>query len=204
MQSILDDCRRLFGPAPRRLGGWSARQYLRTTPPRRLRWQPLHPLWESYRHERQLFREGVIVWGCLVTAHERLYQEGKVDYPALIIYYPDPVFDDRAGDLSLLGLRLQELGGTRPVDPEACRFAEMLDDVESCGVGIPLPSSISGGSPCCSTLAMVHRKHLPDRMLVNKTVPLLILPAVTPAAVILPCRYWPPALLYAWRQKDEE
>jgi len=198
MQSVLDECRRLFGPTPRCFERWAARRYLHAAPPGWLRRQRQHPLWESHRQEQQLFREGEITWGCLVQAHQRLWNNGKTDYPALVIYRPGPAFDDRADELNLLGIRLHEVKRARPDDPEERRFTEMLDDVYSCEMGLPVPPSISGDTPCASTLIMVHRKHLPDGVLVKQTVPLLILPAVTPAAIILPSRYWPPALLYAW------
>jgi len=202
MQSILDECRRLFEPAPRRFEGLHTRRYLHTVAPAWLRRQPRHPLWTSYRQEELLFREGEIVWGCLVAAHAWLWDTGKVDYPALVIYRPDSAFDGRMDELSQLGLRLQELQKDRPAGTEERRFVEMLDDVYSCEMGSTVPPSICGDTPCSSTLIMVHRKHLPNGVLVNRTLPILIHTAVTPAGVILPSRYWPPALQYAWQQKS--
>ena len=129
MQSVLDACRRLFGPAPRQFSDLATRRYLQTSPPDWLRRQPQHPLWTSAREEASLFREGEIVWGHLLEAHGWLLNPGNIDYPALAIFRHDAGCNDCLEELNLMRLRLHELKRERPADQEVCRFVEMLDDV---------------------------------------------------------------------------
>jgi len=202
MRTVLEACRGLFGPAPRHFPEAETRRYLRVSPPGWLRRKKQHPLWEQYRQAARLFQEGEIVWGYLVRQYALPFQKGTPDFAAMAVYVMDPSFDDQLDGLGLLARQIYDLKGTRPDDPEERRLAEMLDDVDACELNPPLPASISGEFPCRSSLMMVHRKHLPNGELVQRAVPLLILPAVTQAAVILPSRYWPPALQYAWRGQE--
>jgi len=200
MPSTIDICREFLGSAPRNFTTADWRGGLRMPPPRWLKRMRKDELWEIYHHRKELLQHGRVVWACVVQANEVLFGPGKFDAPAMAIYSPDAYFDDHLEDLLHLGTRLFALKGTQLQDPEEQRFAEIISNERERAMRLRVPDAMTDGHAVISTSIMVHRRHLPDGILVKRMVPLLIHPNTTPATIILPSRYWPPALLYAWRR----
>lgn len=198
MQRVIDQCRKRFGPSPRSFPLWSRLRYLRTPPPAWLRKRRSDGLWELYRQRSLLLTRGTIVWAHLVQANEVLFSPGKIDAPAMVIYSPDPYFDAHLDELAEMASRLFALKDTKPEDAELARFARFITDEMDRNLHVPIPSQISENRTVIATGIMVHRKHLPFGVLTESFFPLLALPEVTPATMILPERYWPDSLLRAW------
>jgi Fe-S cluster assembly iron-binding protein IscA len=157
-------------------------------------------LYEVYLKQEVLIREGAVVWGAIVQSNKLLLQPGRHDYPATVIWSERPEFETRPDLLAQVAGRLFDLKGAKPADHEEKRYAAMLTDEKTRGMGLKIPKTYAGEyHPITSTTAMVFRRHLPTNVLMGSLVPLLT-SYTTAAALIVPGRFWPTALLRQWEQ----
>ena len=200
-REIIELCRERFGPPPRsfprhadrdlRLG---APLWLRMTRDGALR----AVLDDVLERQEMLLAHGRVVWGSVVQAEASLFRPGRGDRPALVIYSPDPAFDEMPDDLQDIAGRLFGLRGTAPADPDLADFAAMLGDPSRRPSRRPVPRPLVGSLPVFATTVLVARRHLPDRHLAAGTFPLVVHPE-TDSTMLLPGRFWPPPLLELWR-----
>jgi hypothetical protein len=157
---------------------------------------------EVYECQGMLLREGEIVWGALVQANSLLFSRGYFDHPAMVVYSPDPFFDDVPGELQDIAHRLFELKNTSPKNPTHRRHAEMITDERERGMGWRVPKSCTGGRDVWSTSVMVFRMHIPGLVLRSGWFPLLTHPETT-AVMIVPKKFWQPELVTIWKEGAE-
>ncbi len=194
MQNLIAEARDAIGPPPRRFG-FLSRYRLRVRPPS---WMPkTDELREVYRQQSLLLRRGDVVWGALVQANTLLFKPGPTDHPAMAVYAPTRDLDDSPYVLQGIARHLFRLKGTTPKGPAERRLAAMITNEMERGLGWVVPKSCTGGLDVRSTSFMVFRGHLPAGRLESGWFPLLAHPD-TPAVMILPARYWPPALVRRW------
>jgi hypothetical protein len=200
-REIIELCRERFGPPPRSFGRHDARRvrlgapvWLRLARDGSLR----TVLRDILERQEMLLAHGRVVWGSVVQADASLFRRGRGDRPALVIYSPDPAFDEMPDDLQDIAGRLFRLRGTPPADPDLREFAELLADPARRPSRAPVPRPLVGSLPVYATTVLVARRHVPDRHLAAGTFPLIIHPE-TDSTMILPGRYWPPALLALWK-----
>lgn len=194
MRVLLDDCRRLLGPSPRRFGILDY-AYLQVEPPRWLTGDNL--LWSTYRDQKLLRAEGQVVWGVLVQANGALFEPGRDDNPAAILYSADPSFDDDLPTLRRLAKQLFSLKGTTgngALQP----FVDIITDEYRMDLNVPLPDALTGGRVVFTSSCMIHRRHLPTGILSWGFFPLLAAPNRSPAVMPVPARFWPDDLVAAW------
>lgn len=170
----LRECRDAFGPPPRYFDQTEINDYLRIPLPgvdgRALR--------DSLGWQGELRRTGRIVWACLVRADAELFRPGSANHPAELLYSLDPAADGAPHRLRAIARALA------PVD---------LPDER-------VPDALCGGmTGVRRTTTLMVRRHLPDAVLQDRPVPLLVLPDQTTATMVLPSRYWSPRLLAHWR-----
>jgi hypothetical protein len=197
-QTQLAACRANFGSPPRRFSPWSAR-YLWPRPPVWLLLNPQDELWQLYRHRRQLLRGGRIVWGALIQANVQLFSPGSVDCPAAVAYSLDPAYEDAPETLARVGQALFSLKETVPDDPALRKLASDITDERIRTMKLLVPETITEGREVFYTVILVHRSHLPHRCLAAGIFPLLVMPEVTEATMILPSRYWTEGMRAHWR-----
>ncbi len=154
-----------------------------------------------YRDRHLLLTHGQIVWGRIVQANAQLYQPGKEDRPASIVYSPDPLFNGNVGELVRIARELYELKNKTIEHPEMLNLkvfaAAITDEVEAL-FNVEIPNSIAANHLVYYTTTMIHRKHIPLGYLKAGWFPLVVAPQQTPATMILPCRYWCSTLLQMW------
>ncbi|MFC5750431.1 hypothetical protein [Actinomadura rugatobispora] len=200
-REIIELCRERFGPPPRAFERGDARE-VRLGAPVWLRLARDGSLRTILRDvlERQemLLAHGRVVWGSVVQADASLFRRGRGDRPALVIYSPDPAFDEMPDDLQDIAGRLFRLRGAAPGDPDLRKFAAMLADPDRRPSRAPVPRPLVGSLPVYATTVLVARRHVPDRHLAAGTFPLIIHPE-TESTMLLPGRYWPPPLLALWK-----
>jgi hypothetical protein len=189
-------CRAAIGHPPRKLGD---SPHLKFAPPGWMSQFPRDPLWEIYRHQAKLYQRGVVVWGHIVQANNRLFTPGPDDCPASVIYSPDPALDNKPASLERIAQSLFAVKGTGQSDAELAEFSRLLANERDRAMRLAVPKSLCEGVQVYHTGVMVVRKHLPRGYLTGSLFPLLIQPSITPAAIILPSQYWPPELTERWR-----
>ena len=198
MRELIDECRRLLGPAPRRFP-LLHRAYLNPKPPLWLRKRPGDALWQSVRNESALLTRGSIVWGRLIQANRLLFKPGNTDCPGETLYSPNGFFDDRMEELEEISHKLFALKGTTPSDPELADFAHAITNEKIRTLTRKMPDSVTGGRAVYHSSLLFHRQHLPDGYLQAGFFPLLIDSSPDTGVMVLPSRYWAPRLIYIWK-----
>ena len=158
-----------------------------------------------YRDQTILLQQGIVVWGRLVQSNNLLFKPGRWDHPAVIVCSPDPIFHSSLGELTRIARELYELKDKKIEHPEMLdliNFAEAITNEMDCLFNIEIPNCLTLNQLVYFTSIMVYRKHLPEGYLKQGWFPVLIAPDKTPAAMILPSRYWQPSLLQVWGDTD--
>ncbi|MFD3441030.1 hypothetical protein ACFWU3_26370 [Streptomyces sp. NPDC058685] len=191
----LHACRTNLGPAPRTFDFGDKRRYLRIPLPEWI--AAAEPLREILWQQNTLLREGRLVWASLVQADERLFLPGDHDHPSTVIYSPDAAaFDDHPERLRAMARALYALNSGGHEDPAPGAFAAMLADETPYLPRTRVPKDLAGDDEVYRTHIIVCRRHLPDGVLRHALFPLLVHPDLTPRAMMLPSRYWPPELAH--------
>ncbi|BAY27627.1 hypothetical protein NIES2100_74520 [Calothrix sp. NIES-2100] len=154
-----------------------------------------------YRDQNILWKKGIVVWGRIVQANNLLFDPGKWDHPAVIVFSPVPVFDSKLKDLTRIAHDLYELKDKKLNHPEMAdfvTFAEAITNEMDCLFNVKIPESLTLNQLVYFTSIMVYRKHLPGGYLKSGWFPILIAPDKTPAAMILPAKYWFSEILDLW------
>lgn len=196
-REIIELCRARFGPPPRTFDRRDTR-LLRLRPPLWLRLADGDALHDVLARQEMLVAHGRIVWACVVQADAALFRRGRGDRPALVVYSPDPAFDEMPDDLQEIAARLFALRRADPGDPVLREFAGLLADPAARPSRAPVPRPVVGSLRVFATTVLVARRHLPGHHLAAGTFPLIIHPE-TDSTMILPGRYWPAPLLALWR-----
>ncbi|WP_019632986.1 hypothetical protein [Actinomadura atramentaria] len=196
-REIIESCRASFGPPPRPVD-----RALRVRAPLWLRARPADELWDVLRGHDALLATGTVVWGSVVQAHRALLRPGRGDRPAVVVYSPDPSFDDMPDDLQEVASALYAAKGTAPDDPGLAPLAAALADEGRRVMRAPVPRSLVGSLPAYATSLLVARRHLPGGHLAAGTFPLVVAPG-RPGGLVLPSRFWPDRLLRLWNTAAE-
>ncbi|MFB4318247.1 hypothetical protein [Actinomadura sp. 21ATH] len=157
---------------------------------------------EVLRSQEMLLASGRVVWGCVVQADASLFRPGRGDRAALVIYSPDPAFDEMPEELQEVASRLFALKRPpEPADPGLREFARLLNGSGTAArpSRTPVPRPLVGSLPVYATTVLVGRRHVPGRYLAAGTFPLIVHPD-TESTMILPGPFWPPALLALWER----
>lgn len=198
MSLALQQCRDLFGPAPRTFGWWRYNAYVKAYRPAWLRVARGDWLNAVYAGQERLWTGGKVVWGALVQANSLLFKPGGADSPASVVYSLDPFFEDHLAALSALAHYLFSIKGERVDEPELQAFSRLLADEMDRSPGLRVPPSLTEGRAAYHTTIMVVRKHLPKGYLKSDYFPLVVDPADRRPAMILPSKYWPSSVYKDW------
>jgi hypothetical protein len=154
-----------------------------------------------FRDQNILLQKGIIVWGHLIQANNLLFEPGKWEHPAVIVCSPKPLYEENLGELARIARELYELKDKNLDHPEMLElksFGEIITNEMDCPFNVPIPSCLTMNQLVYFTSILVYRKHLPLGYLSSGWFPVLIAPDKTPAAMILPSRYWAPELVETW------
>ncbi len=195
---MIHGLRAKLGPAPRPLRP-EENALWQMDPPSWMNANPDDFLWGIYHAQALLRAEGRVVWGQIVQANSKLFSAGDIDCPAAILYSGDPAYDDAPNALRQLATQMFALKGTSPADPELHQFAATLTDELRRDNQLMLPVQLTGGRRVVYTSIMVCRRHIPGGYLASNLLPLLICPAKTPWAMILPQAFWSPQWIAFWQ-----
>lgn len=198
ISNTLIACRKNFGKSPRKFSlyrRWKNKmpmpQWVRDCNDKRFE--------EIFMNQSLLLQEGQIVWGRVIQANELLFSPGAQDHPAAIIYSLDKRLDRDPDILEVAASLLYQLKGENTDSPELQIFADKLTDEMVTDLKLPIPLELTEGLECFYTCIMVHRSHLPNRILSMGLFPLVVYPTKTDATMILPCHYWPSFFVDLWK-----
>lgn len=155
--------------------------------------EKMDPLNVIYREEKTLLKEGNVFMGCIVQANKNLFKRfPPLNYPAVILYSPDPVLGTDGNRLYAIARKLFSYKD-RPQDaPEELReLAEWITDEITRFFNVPLPDSLTGGKEVYITVFQVMRKNLPGKKLRQNILPILAAPGSCKSATVLPKELWP-------------
>jgi iron-sulfur cluster assembly protein len=159
---------------------------------------------ESLRpHYLELARHGAVVWGHTAQANRQLYSPGYEDLPCNTIYSPSPYFDSRPDRLAEVADAVYALKDTGPADPELADVAATITDEFNGVEKQRLPERLTDGREVYLAWTIVHRPRLPEGVLSDRLLPLVIAPGKTRANMILPLRYWARPLVDHWGRLDD-
>jgi hypothetical protein len=204
LNQYLQECRELFGHAPRKFKGWFPQVYHSPYGPFWCRpaWcftDGLNPL---FREMYSLLQNGVVVWGHLVQANSLLFSQKPPHYsaPADIIFCPNDQSNVSIFELEEISHNLYALKGTVPNDPELLPFAQHITNELTRIFGWRVPQNITPETVVFST-TYFFAKHLPKGYLAHSWFPLVVDPFPPHYAVVLPSRYWSDSLRQMWKAK---
>lgn len=203
MPTLLDEVREYMGTTLPRRGFMPGKKGYDPVLP--APWFPRHDeLYEFYMKQDLLMREGEIAWGAFVQTNKFLLMPGRNDHPANVIWSTKPEIEANPEILGQIAHNLFELKTANPRDGDERRYATLLTDESSRGMGMTIPRNYAGAyHPVKSTTLMVIRRHLPTNFIVGNLVPLLT-HFTTNACMLVPWKYWPRALVHQWRQIYEQ
>lgn len=149
-----------------------------------------------YQDAAELLQRGSVVWAYIVQANSDLYYPGPDDHPAHVLFG----VDDQSNNLDVLRRYAEQVfclfkAPSAPLPT----FINMLKSVDNPVFNKKLPSSMTGSHKVCFTTTMIQRQYLPDRKVQASWYPMLIHPTQTDASIVLPSRYWLPAIKEAWK-----
>ena len=188
-----EQCRELLGPAPRTF----SRAHNKVLLPKAPAWHKSDPLGRVVKDRPLLLERGVVAAGVLIQANAYLWGSGKDDSAALALWSDDARLETDLIRLRELALELGALKGKKAeeVAPEMAPFARDITNESARPLNLKLPDNwgLEGANFYLSAL-LVWRAHLPTHYLTSRIVPMLVLPAQTDAAMILPAMFWCDAL----------
>lgn len=193
----LDGCRRRLGARPRQFGWWDKVSYLHTARPA---WCTSGDRLSLYfKHRGELLRGGQVVWGHVVQANRLLFSPGTANCPGDVVYGLPP--DEDVGPEYLggvaraVGSLKERPGGSPAMEALGAHLANERTRV----FGLPVPPALSPLIPCALSTVFFDRKHLPGRVLRAPFFPLVVSARDPRIAMVLPARYWSPALCALWQ-----
>jgi hypothetical protein len=134
--------------------------------------------------ERKVRRRGVPVRGWWVQANNSLWEEGKNDSPAQIVFS----FDERADDellqrTALEVFRLKSEPATTNLERAVAKLVD--DETYRRGTRIGLPYEFTGGIPIYCAHVMVRRRFLPEGMITLPYADFKAIPTGNPKTVAM-------------------
>lgn len=153
-----------------------------------------------------LILKGRVVWGVVVQANQLLFEPLDRDHrgaPATVIYTEEGD-ESTLPFLRELALRLFRLRNSQGgLDEDQAEYGAMLNEEIDRAMGCQVPPSMTDGMEVRSTTVFFPRKHLESQQLALTYFPLLV-HSSTPAAMLVPSRYWPPGLKQRWQAEAVE
>ncbi|WP_310604285.1 hypothetical protein [Anaerosporobacter sp.] len=143
-----------------------------------------------YEQLKDYFTHGEIAISCIVQANVLLFEKGRTDCPAGIIYSFDPYYIDNPYELKSIASDIFSLKNTTGNKEEIQYFVDVITDEYVRVFRKKLPSSFTQGREVYFTCIMVQRKCIPYRRLTQSIYPALILEKDIADAILLPKWYW--------------
>lgn len=198
---LLLTTRKLWKESPPRLSLIDRLNYYHIWTPPWFYLYPFNGIHKLLGRQKQVYQNGVIVWGQIVMPNEVLYQNGPLNAPAVVVYSfssPQIATPDALVEVAgnVFDLKTDKLPASRT--RQLKELADFLKRETDWGHGIPVPNQLGMGLNCQLSTILVVRNHLPLPRLRHGFFPLLVNPEKPHYAIILPERHWPKPLVRLW------
>lgn len=161
-------------------------------------WAGEDPLEGFFNNYLELLEKGKVVWGRIIQANKRLFDEGEADHPGELVYSLNDTFQE-AEKLNEISVRIGSLKGTEQEDKELNHIAHYLTNEKIRVFGLDVPETISPDCNYKISTTQFFRKHLPNGVLCNRNVPIIIFPKNGFIySAVLPSHFWPQEMIYEW------
>lgn len=147
-------------------------------------------LYKIFLDSEKLYATGKIYYAHIVQANFQLFERGRHDCPADIVFSPDPYFDENPYELEKISRLLFSYKGEEDVPEDIKKVIAAITDEMDRHCYVRLPVSITDGKEVYITTIMVLRKHLPKKHLANSLFPVIADPTLFNACLILPKQHW--------------
>jgi Fe-S cluster assembly iron-binding protein IscA len=158
---------------------------------------------ERRREYRILMQHGEVVWGAIAQANIALYEPGAEDCPGNTVISPDRYFDDHPVHLMEIARSIYDLKDTAPHDPKLAPVAALITDERNNALNFPLPGELTAGHEAYFTSTDLHRGRMPQGVLREMIVPLVISPPRSMYNMLLPLELWGENLRKRWGVLEE-
>jgi hypothetical protein len=209
MSTSLDSIRKKLGPEPRRIGIFRWADKVFSIPDSLRGMMPDdEPLIDTLLRQKEIWREGKIVWGHIVVANRGLYRPGKDDLPGEVVYSLNAADQEALEKLPKVANALSDakFAEKEPDEfaPQEREIVEHLRQERERAFGMRVPTSVSHGLECYTSTFWAHRAHLPEGELGGKLVPLLVLVRKVHDVLIIPFKFWPDEMSVPWSTAVKE
>lgn len=154
-----------------------------------------------YDDVEALWDDGQIVWAHVVQANVGLFEDGKQDLPAALVYSQSPKFDRRISALAEVAQALFDLKGYEYEDAKVDAFARIITSETEFGYNLPVPRAIVGAESFVYNSIVIHRRMLPVPRLALSWFPIFVHPVRSRGTLLVPSTFWPPLLRRLWEAK---
>lgn len=203
MYPSLDFIRQQLGSSPRRIWffQWGDKVFPMPAGLKGMRPQE-EPLLGTLLRQKDIWREGKIVWGHIIVANRALWQPGENDLPGEVVYSLDAPDTEALEKLPKIARALSDAKfSEKPIEafpPEEQEIVEHLRNERDRAFGMAVPPSFSQGLRCFTSTFWAHRAHLPEKALGGRLLPLLVLVKKVHDVLIIPGKFWPDDLRLPW------
>ncbi|MEP3479691.1 MAG: hypothetical protein ABJZ55_10620 [Fuerstiella sp.] len=150
----------------------------------------------------QVYESGIVVWAHIIQANRLLFEPGKDNCPASVVFAPNWRQHVDVEELGHIAHSLYELKGTVPNEPHLRQLAECLTDERARTFGVRIPPSVSGHLRLVESSTFITRKHLPNRVLTLPFFPIVVASQAPYYNFPLPSRFWPEQFIEFWDAQD--
>ena len=202
MNDLIQQCKSNFGLAPREFSWWDRLTYFCIPLPMWLIMRPHDKLMRHFWNLGKLWREGTVVWGCMVQANTLMFEDNDFSCPGEIVYSLVDSHKATPDYLRQLAAQLFSLKGTRPSEEGKAKIAAHLTNEWTRVYGLEVPPNLSPSVRCHLSITYLARKHLPDKRLCSNVLPIIVSPLPPYYITPLPERFWPHELIDNWMNSD--
>lgn len=192
MKMALDATRALLGNSlPRTFSGDKNEKLALYPPPPT--WAARDELQSIIAWRERLLLRGRVVLCARIMANRTLYHITSTPSSSamLVVWSADPFFEENADELAMVASEAGALKNTSPDEnSDLAPIAALITDEMARTQNVPLPPSLTDGREVFLSSLIAWRAHLPMGFLSGTFMPLLVLPEETPAALIVPGRFW--------------
>ncbi|QDV25778.1 hypothetical protein [Aureliella helgolandensis] len=201
----LKECRVTFGESPRYFDA-ATEQMLLVNPPwvTKLRWGDALAKLVQNRTLRRLFSKGKIVWGHVIQANDELYLPAPsvdsytYDRAGELVFSLDDSVEPPPSQLERVAVALAGLRYASELDSELQPWADYLDAETTRVVGKQVPDRIAPCGTFFVSTTLFRRSHLPNGVLCQSLLPIVVEAQQPHFTMPLPHAYWPTSLLEWW------
>lgn len=145
-----------------------------------------------------LYHQGHIVWGAVIWANYAMFYPKEEHCAGEVVY--DPNGKTPLPQLQYYAKKLFALKGTSPVENDQLFYANHLTSETSRIFDLPYPKSLAD-VPLRVSSVWFWRYHLPNGMLSDEVLPLIISPNAKGRVMPLPARFWEKGFYQSWLDK---